>query len=131
MTQSHSLVLHREFKKQCNEVKKLYSGKKLTQIDKQITTTLLQIRSNPSAFKSLKDVIKGKLSGIVRRVYVGGNNGHRLFYLYLTEKQFIIPIFISKELRRDFDYGDTSWIGPAEKIYEDILSGNYDTFTKY
>lgn len=131
MVHSYVLLLHDIFKNQCYDFVGSFPESQQLKINKQITTSLLQIKSNPSSYKPLIEVRDKRLQGIIRRIYVGGNQRYRLMYLYFPNKSIIIPIFISEELRKNFDYDQAPWEEYADRIYNDLIDGNDAAFSKY
>jgi hypothetical protein len=130
LIQSFSLLIHPLFIKQAHRVVSQYPPTQKESIEKQIATALQEIKSNPFSQKFLKDIKANRLVGNVRRIYVGGNSEHRLFYCCPSRKTYVLPVFISLERRKDFDYNNVQWEDIANTIYEDLINKNYDVFVK-
>lgn len=130
MTQSCELLVHLIFKDQINSVKSSYPSSKQSQIERQITTVLFKIKDSPNSGKMMRDVKNEELRGVIRRTYVGGPEGHRFIYIYNGPKNIVLPVLISKEVKRDFDYEKVAWEQIAEEIYNDFIKKKYDKFLK-
>ena len=131
MNHSYSLLIHKSFKELVNQVIRNYPKSQQQLITNQIKTALQKISSDPFSQKPLRDIIHRKLIGIIRRVYVGGNKGHRLFYICIQKESYVLPTFISKEIRQDFNYDDISWQNIANAIYDDYLNLRYEAFVNW
>lgn len=130
MIHSYNLLFHFSFISQSKEVLNQYPITKQKQVDRQIATALHEIQGNPSSFKALQYITDPCLIGKIRRCYVGGNNGHRLLYLYPQNSLNIVPVYISLETRNKFDYDKVEWEEIA-KIYDDYINKRYDKFKNW
>ncbi len=100
-------------------------------INRQIVTALTKIRSNPESGKMMKEVRDPELVGLIWRSYVGGNNGHRLIYIYLPERKIVLPVYLSPETRPNIDYNKIPWNDIAESIYNDFENKKYEAFSNW
>jgi len=128
LTNSFNLLIPKSFEEQCIQAIKQYPTSKKQKIIKQIDTALAKIRSDPCSGKMMREIANPRLRGAIRRIYVGGNEGHRLIYIYLPKKPYIIPVFLSLEIRANLNYNKVSWKEIANDIYEDFTNKRYDNF---
>lgn len=131
MTNSFNLLIHKSFKEQSIQVIKQYPKSKKQKIIKQINTALTKIISDPCSGKMMSKIANPRLRGAVRRIYVGGNEGHRLIYIYLAKKYYIIPVFLSLEIRANLNYNKVAWKEIANDIYEDFTKKRYENFINW
>ena len=131
MNPSYNLLIHLIFFDQIKTVINSYPSAKKSQIEKQITTTLCEIKTNPTYGARLKYITNEKLKGAIRKTYVGGKRGHRLIYIYNPQKSLIIPVHLTSELRRDIDYIKTLWEKITDQIYNDYINKKYDKFMNW
>ena len=78
--------------------------------------------------KPLERVGRQALIGRIRRLWVGGRSGHRFIYIVHGSQKLIVPIFLSKEIRRDIYYDSLPWAEYADRIYDDLINGNTQAF---
>jgi hypothetical protein len=72
-----------------------------------------------------------KLQGAIRKKYVGGREGHRLFYIFNSKENLVLPVYIYVEQRRDIDYKKVPWEEIADEIYKDFINKKYDKFVNW
>lgn len=130
MIPSYNLLFHLSFISQSKEVINQYPVSKQKQIDRQIAITLQEVQSDPSGYKALQYITDPCLVGKIRRCYVGGNNGHRLLYLYPQNSIYIVPVYISLETRNKFNYEQIDWEKIAE-IYDDYVNKKHNRFRNW
>ncbi len=131
MTSSCNLLIHLVFRDQIKAVINSYPSTKKSQIERQITTTLCEIKANPTYGARFKYITNEKLKGAIRKTYVGGRKGHRLIYIYNPQKSLIIPIHLTSELRRDIDYRKTLWEQITDEIYNDYINKKNNKFVNW
>ena len=131
MTHSLNLLIHCDFKKQAKQVIKQYAKSEQPLIEKQITKALTEIKSTPFKYKCLQYVSNPCLVGIIRRKYVGGNEGHRLVYVCPHKSNLIIPVYISPERRPNLDYQKAPWEKIADSIYDDFVNKRDSKFLNW
>lgn len=131
MTSSYKLLIHLIFHDQIKAVINSYPSAKKSQIEKQITTALCEIKANPTHGARFKYITNEKLKGAIRKTYVGGREGHRLIYIYNPQKSLIIPVHLTSELRRDIDYRKTLWEQITDEIYNDYINKKHDKFVNW
>jgi mRNA-degrading endonuclease RelE of RelBE toxin-antitoxin system len=81
--------------------------------------------------KPLKDVKNSKLRGSIRRYHVGGREGFRLITLMNSTQKAVMPVFISDNLRANFDYDKIPWEEYAQQIYDDLINSKMENFREY
>lgn len=131
MTPSCNLLIHLTFRDQIKAVINSYPSTKKSQIERQITTTLCEIKANPTYGARLRYITNEKLKGAIRKTYVGGREGHRLIYIYNPQKSLIIPVHLTSELRRDIDYRKTLWEQITDEIYNDYINKKHNKFVNW
>jgi mRNA-degrading endonuclease RelE of RelBE toxin-antitoxin system len=94
-----------------------------------------QVRSavnNPlNSGRPLKGVKNSKLRGSIRRYHVGGRGGFRLITLMNSTQKVIMGVFISDDLRSNFDYDKIPWEEYAQQIYDDLINARMEKFKEY
>jgi len=127
---SCELLAHLIFRDQIKKVIRSYPPAKKGQIARQITTVLNKIKDSPNVGKMMRDLKNEDLKGVIRRTYVGGPERHRFIYIYNGPKNLVLPVFLSKEPKRDFDYDKVPWEEIAEEIYNDFINKKYNKFMR-
>lgn len=57
-----------------------------------------------------------------------GRRGFRFIYILDAERQLILGVMLSSDLRSNFDYDDPTWMERAELIYQDLVDSQPDAF---
>ena len=76
-----------------------------------------------------------QLQGKVFHVHVAGQNvpsrkGFRLIYVVENKKRIVLPVFLSLEIKSQFNYDNVPWQDYAVEIYKDLCEGNISAFTE-
>jgi len=66
------------------------------------------IKVNPMIGEPLKGA-PPPLQGRIRKRYVGGRKGHRLFYITFPREKIVIGVFITPETRNKINYNEFPW----------------------
>jgi len=134
LIQQYKLLLHVNFQREIEDFRGQFNDTTRPLAEKQLTTALEKIRSAPFSEKAIKAITNKKLKGVVRRIHVGGRSGYRLFYLCPPNCDLIIPFYLSKYRRSNFEYDDYT-IEEIETvalpILNDFKNNNTDQFTNW
>ncbi len=102
-------------------------------VEKQVITAFNKLASDPvgQQNRTFHENRNPALVGLVRKIYVGGNDGYRLMNLVLPEKKRILPFFMSEVKRSKFDYNKVDWSRMAKEVHHDFISGNPNAFKEW
>lgn len=123
MPRSFKLILHASFREQALAIKKAYP-----KLEKPLVDALNEIVANPIP-GTLQGITVPHLVGVIHKKHVGGNNGHRLIYLFFNKTDLVIPVFVSEVPKSRFSYDEIDWSAVCKPIYTDYKNKNYDAFT--
>jgi len=99
-----------------------------------LKTAARKLAQDPrGAGKALRGIHDPELQGAVYRLHVGGPGGHRLFYYVPPSRGsaqvgLVVPIFLSSERRKDFNYDDVDVNALGADIVSDYRAGRFDAF---
>jgi len=131
---SYNLLIHKSFYNQVNQfLNSLHQAEK-NKLLKQLRTALNRIKKAPLSCARLREIKDDELRGKIRKVYIGGNKGYRLFFIFYEKKNIIIPFFISKQRRDHITYNETMLNmleQSAIEMFNDFINKNYDSFFSY
>lgn len=102
-----------------------------------VDTAIRKLLSDPhGAGEALRGIAEGELQGTIYRLRVGGRRGYRLFYWLPrlrrgSELVLAIPIYLSEELRGDFDYDDIDVNAVGMDVVEDYRDGKFGQFKRF
>lgn len=130
MRPSYKVLIHEKVKQQLRDFVTSQQKSEQDSIVKQIKTALEKLKNDPlgpsnSLFQESR---YPRLCGKIRKIHVGGRERFRLINLCISEKETVLPIYISEVRRSDFDYNKVPWQSIAEEIYKDLIDGNKDKF---
>ena len=126
------LIAHKTFLEQYKAV-----VAKSPAIKKSLDKQLEKAANDPfRAGQQLRDIADENLRQKLLKLWVRGENlprnkGHRLLYLVVKEKNYVLPFFISPNPRDEFSYDDYDWEGAAKQIYEDLMGAKLEEFAVF
>lgn len=65
------------------------------------------------------------------RLWIRGPAGFRYIYLVDREKRVVLPVFVSLNPRRRFDYDQADWEGLAQAILQDLMLDHIEQFEEW
>ena len=102
-----------------------------------VDTAIRKLLSDPyTAGSRLQGLVDRELQGRVRRLYVGGDGGYRLFYWLPTlkarpELKLAIPIYLSESPRSVFDYESIDLNEVGMDVVGDYRAGRFACFRRF
>ncbi|TMB64788.1 MAG: hypothetical protein E6J43_12980 [Chloroflexi bacterium] len=93
-----------------------------------LKTQLQKSCTNPDAGRCLHEIPHPSLQGKLFRLHVGGPKGYRYIYLFDAKHEVVIPIYISQQPRKAFDWDIHRFLKDALQIAEDLEAGNMKRF---
>ena len=102
-----------------------------------VDTAIRKLLSDPyTAGSRLQGLADRELQGRVRRLYVGGDGGYRLFYWLPTlkarpELKLAIPIYLSESPRSGFDYDSSDLDEVGMNVVRDYRAGKLACFRRF
>jgi hypothetical protein len=79
----------------------------------------------------MRDIPIRKLQGCIYRLHVKGRRGFRFIYLVEHNQQLVMGVFVSSEVKANFDYNSVPWLEYATEIYEDLVNQKYKNFKEF
>lgn len=127
MPQKFRFLVHRCFQEQLDKFVEI-------NLDawSSLKTQMKKAKSDPfRAGKAMRDIPISRLQGRIYRLHVRGPGGFRFIYLVDNSRKLVMGIFVSLEVKANFDYEKVPWEEYASEIYEDIVNGNIEKFTEF
>ena len=122
---TYELYCHESFSAQIEDF-----ARKFPQDKDALLTALTKSRDDPNGDGSepLTGIETKSLQGKLRRLHVGGRRGQRYIYLVHPGLELVMAVYVSRELKANFEYDLAEIEAIANEIMADWLADRKEKF---
>jgi len=95
-----------------------------------LATQVQRSRDDPASRGRLGLILNPRLEGRLYKLWVAGPQGYRYVYFHDPVAMVTLPIFLSLEPRKDFNWDSAPFAEVAERIVSDFDQGCWDNFSE-